>query len=248
MEHLRLFRDVSRAINGESGKVVHVGEGGGPDGNAVKKCWTVMTGVMALAEANYGRIGADQALRYMQAIASLIDPEQPGTVPELAPSPDYDPFSDLTDRMMFLQAWGTYGISCTIVRCLLGIDADIPAGKLSVVAQAPPTWLSLAARRQPLGQGAIAVKAEHDQGCYRTTVEAPASWQLTIGHAVPAGTPIQAVTLDGAPVDYELVDTIRGREVRIQTSTTAPHTLTVMTAESDALLTHEPERARVLVQ
>jgi hypothetical protein len=79
-------------------------------------------------------------------------------------------------------------------------------------------------------------------------VEAPASWQLTIGHTLPADTPIQAVTLDGAPVDYELVNTIRGREVRIETSTAAPHTLTVMTAESDKLLTLEPERARVLVQ
>lgn len=93
-----------------------VGEGGGPDGKAVKKCWTVMAGVMALAEANYGRLGAQQALGFMRAIAALIDLEQPGALPEVAPSPDYDPFIDLTERMMFMQAWTTYGISWTIIR------------------------------------------------------------------------------------------------------------------------------------
>jgi hypothetical protein len=224
-----------------------VGEGGGPDGNAVKKCWTVMAGVMALAEANYGRVDAHQALGYMQAIASLLDLEQPGAVPELAPSPDYDPFMDLTERMMFMQAWATYGISWTIVRCLLGVDADIPAGKLSVVPQIPPPWPGLAAKRLRLGSGTIAVTTERDDGCYRTSVEAPPGWQLTIGHTLPAGTPVQAVTLDGAPVDYEIVDTIRGREVRIDTTTAAPHTLIVIPADNDSMVTLEPERSRVLV-
>jgi hypothetical protein len=204
-----------------------VGEGGGPDGNAVTKCWTVMAGVMALAEANYGRLGAQQALGYMQAVASLIDLEQPGALPELAPSPDYDPFIDLTERMMFMQAWATYGISWTIVRCLLGVDADMPAGKLSVVPQIPPAWPSLAAKRLRLGQGSIAVSTEKGNGCYRTSVEAPDGLRLTIGHTLPEGVDVALVTLDDSPAQYEVVDTLRGREVRVETTSGAPRTLVI---------------------
>jgi glycogen debranching enzyme len=206
-----------------------VGEGGGPDGKAVKKCWTVMAGVMALAEANYGRLGAQQALGYMKAIASLIDLEQPGTLPEIAPSPDYNPFMDLTERMMFMQAWATYGISWTIVRCLLGIDADIPARKLSIVPQIPPPWPGLAARRLRMGQASIAVSAEQDDCHYRTTVEAPAGLRLTIGHTLPDGPAVETVTLDGAPAEYEVVETIRGREVRVEATSGVLHTLEVTT-------------------
>jgi hypothetical protein len=40
---------------------------------------------------------------------------------------------------------------------------------------------------------------------------------------------VQSVTLDGQPVDYQVVDTTRGREVRVQTNTGAPHILEVTT-------------------
>jgi glycogen debranching enzyme len=229
--HAALSTLENPAFSGTCGLYL-VGEGGGPDGKAVKKCWTVMAGVMALAEANYGRIGSQQALGYMQAIAGLIDLEQPGALPEVAPSADYDPFIDLTERMMFMQAWATYGISWTIVRCLLGIDADIPAGRLSVVPQIPPAWPGLAARRLRMGQGSIAVATERDDHRYRTSVEAPSGLRLTIGQTLPAGMDVAAVTLDGAPAEYELVETIRGREVRVETTTERARTLVVTTAEN----------------
>jgi hypothetical protein len=203
---------------------------------------------LVLAEANYGRVGAQHALRYMQAMASLIDLEQPGALPELAPSPDYDPFVDLTERMMFIQAWATYGINWTIVRCLLGVDADIPAGRLSVVPQIPPPWPGLAAKRLRLGQGCIAVSGERDGHRFRTSVEAPAGLRLTIGHTLPAGLAIEAVMLDDALAEYEVVDTLRGREVRVETVGGAPHTLIVLTADRDSISTLEPERSRALKQ
>lgn len=128
---------------------------------------------------------------------------------------------------MFVQAWATYGISWTIVSCLLGVDADISAGRLSVVPQIPPSWPGLAARRLRVGGGAIAASAERDDGSYRTSVDAPEGLRLTIGHTLPAGTPVASVTLDGAPADYEVVDTRRGREVRVETATGSLRTLVV---------------------
>jgi hypothetical protein len=53
--------------------------------------------------------------------------------------------------------------------------------------------------------------------------------RLTIGHTLPAGLEVEAVTLDGAPIAYEIVETIRGREVRVETATGAIHTLAVTT-------------------
>jgi glycogen debranching enzyme len=211
-----------------------VGEGGGPDRKPVKKCWTVMAGVMALAEANYGRLNPDQALRYMQSIVAQLDLEQPGTLPEVAPSPDYAPFGDLTERMMFNQAWSSYGLSWTIVACLLGIQPNLPERQLSVVPQVPPTWPGLGAERLRMGSGSIAVTADRQAQHYRTTVDAPAGWTLTIGHTLPAGTPVAAVVLDEEAADYAIHDTIRGREVRVETTTGGLRRLTVTADERAA--------------
>ncbi len=78
-----------------------------------------------------------------------------------------------------------------------------------------------------MGESSIAVSAERDDRCYRTTMEAPAGLQLTIGHTLPAGLEVEAVLLDGVPAAYEIVETIRGREVRVETSTGAVHMLAV---------------------
>jgi hypothetical protein len=50
----------------------------------------VNTGVMAVAEANYGRM--DLSLSYATFIAKELDLEQPGALPELFPSRDYTYF------------------------------------------------------------------------------------------------------------------------------------------------------------
>ena len=214
--HAALSRLESADFSGPGGLYL-VGEGGGPDRQAVKKCWTVMAGIMALAEASYGRL--DQALRYMQAIAEQLDLEQPGTLPEVAPSPDYAAFGDLTERMMFNQAWASYGLSWTIIASLLGIRPNVPARKLAVIPQVPPRWPGLAAERLRMGTSSIAVTADRERRHYRTTVDAPAGWTLTIGHTLPADAPVARVVLDDEPAAYTIHDTIRGREVRVETTT-----------------------------
>jgi glycogen debranching enzyme len=241
--HAALDRLESPAFSGPCGLYL-VGEGGGPDGNAVKKCWTVMAGVMALAEAHYGRLGANQALKYMGAIAGLIDLEQPGALPEVAPSPEYDAFGDLTERMMFSQAWAGYGLSWTLVRCLLGIEPDVPARKLVVIPQVPPDWPGLAAQRMRVGRGSMAVTAEREAMHYRTSVDAPEGLRLTIGHTLPRDAEIDGVTLDGAPAEYVVRDTIRGREVQVETTTGALRTLEVVagTGRTDGV---EKQSARI---
>jgi hypothetical protein len=66
------------------------------------------TSVMAVAEANYGRM--TESLRYVTFIASELDTEQPGALPELFDSPDYMYFQAFDTRAMVMQAWSSYGV------------------------------------------------------------------------------------------------------------------------------------------
>jgi glycogen debranching enzyme len=219
----------SPKFSGQGGLFL-VGAGGGPDGKAVRKAWTVMSGVMAIAEANYGRLGEHQALRYMRAIAATLDLEMPGALPELAPSPDYDPFGPFSERMMVMQAWASYGIAWPIVTNLLGIDPDVPSHKLEVVPQIPPSWPNLAVSDLRMGQGTISVAAAREEHHYTTTVTAPPDWKLIIGQTLPASQTVVEVKLDGVEVPYRIITTRRGQEIQVETSTEGTRTLTVTIA------------------
>ena len=96
--------------------------------------------LMAVGEANYGRLGTTQALFYMRSIADELDLEMPGALPEISPSPQYDPFVDFRDRAMFMQAWSSYGIQWPVIHHFLGIRPDAPTGSLTVVPDVPESW------------------------------------------------------------------------------------------------------------
>jgi glycogen debranching enzyme len=218
----------SSAFTGGCG-LYHTGVGGGPDGKGELKCWTLPTSVMAVAEANYGRLGPGQALNYVDAIADQLDLEMPGALPEIAPSPEFDPFVDFRERAMVMQAWSSYGTLWPVIHQFLGIDPNLPAGGIAVVPDVPDAWPGLSVENLRVGSGALAASASKSGNRYLTTVEAPAGWALTIGHTLPAGDKIRSVTLDGAPAAYAVFDTPRGREVRVRAATGGTHTLMVIT-------------------
>jgi glycogen debranching enzyme len=215
------------ALNSGPCGLFHTGANGGPDAKGELKCWTLPTSVMAVAEANYGRLADNQALFYIESIARLLGLEMPGALPEIAASPGYDAFADFRDRAMVLQAWSAYGVQWPVIRYFLGVDPDVPAGRLSVVPQVPVSWPGLSVRELRVGSGVIAASAEKSGNRYTTTVTAPAGWALTIGAVVPAAAAGVTATLDGAPVTPVVVDSPRGREVRVDTTTGAAHTLVV---------------------
>src|SRR5215218_7924660 len=220
----------SSAFTGSCG-LFHTGAGGGPTGAGELKCWTLPTSVMAVAEANYGRLGSKQAPFYMKSIADQLDLEMPGALPEISPSPEYDPFVDFRDRAMFMQAWSSYGVQWPVIHHFLGISPDVPAGSLTVVPDVPDSWSKpISARNLRVGSGTVEeVSASRSGKTYTTEVSAPTGWKLTIGHTLPAGATVNTVKLDGSPVEYTVVDTTRGREVRVATTTDQSHILEVTT-------------------
>lgn len=224
-----LNRLESDTFTGTTG-LYHTGKGGGPDGKGELKVWSLPNSVMAHAEANYGRLGDDQALKYMEQIASELDVEMPGALTEVAPSPEYDPFTDFRDRFMFMQAWSAYGVQWPVVHHFLGVRPDAPQRQMAVLPDIPESWPGLSVRNLRVGDGRMAITTKKNDERFTTRVEqAPPGWKLILSHVLPQGAEVQAVTLDGKQVDYDVKNTKRGQEVTVQTSTGSQHTLVIHT-------------------
>jgi hypothetical protein len=177
------------------------------------------TGIMAVAEGNFGRMGKDQQQRYTTANARIqLDPsvwEMPGAGPETAPSPDQPANIDrkLTERSMVLQAWNAYGVLWPVVHQQLGVSPDLGRGGVEVVPQVPDGQQRVAGSTIRLGSGSVDVLAEHTGKDLRTVVTRHLNTGLTIGQVLPAGASVASATLDGHPVAYRTVTTARGTEV-----------------------------------
>lgn len=191
---------------------------------AERSTFSLNTGIMAVAEGNYGRLGADQQGVYTTGNARIqLDPsvwELPGAMPEIAPSPDFPanigrPFYD---RSMALQAWGAYGILWPVVHQQLGVSPDLGRDRVSVVPQVPAGQPSVAGRNVKLGKGSADVASWAAGKRLGTDVKLRGSrLALTIGAVLPAGASVRSVTLDGHRAAYKLVRTTRGTEVQVST-------------------------------
>jgi hypothetical protein len=226
----------------------HTACGGGPEGKGERTIFTLNTSIQAVGEGNYGRLGADQQKRYTDAnVESMFSEpytgdtpdEQPGAMPEILPSPDFDAGAGPRDanvdrctrcRSMVMQAWGNYGTMWPVVHQQLGVRPDMGRGVLEVVPQVPPYENRIAGRNIRLGSGAAKlVRARHDGNRYVTVVNtgsAPVK-QLLIGHTLPRGSRVAAVYLDGKHRNAKSRETNRGVEVTVKTRA-GRHRLVVM--------------------
>ena len=184
-----------------------------------RSTYSLNTAVMAVAEGNFGRLGPQRTYTTGNARIQL-DPtvwETPGAMPEVAPSPDFVANIDrpFYDRSMALQAWGTYGTLWPVVHQWLGVSPSLGTGTLSVVPQLPPNQNSVAGKNIRLGaRGSVDVSASLKGNRLTTSVRLGVRADLTVGAVLPAGKQPAAVTYNGKPVAYQVVQTTRGAEVR----------------------------------
>ena len=222
-----LDRLESPDFTGETG-LYHAGGKIDRSGARDKAAWTLATSVMAAAETAYGRVGERQALFYIEAIAGLLDIEMPGAFPEIAPSPDYDPFVPLEERAMVMQAWSAYGVQWPIVDGLLGVRPDVPAGSLTIVPNIPPSWPGLSVENLRLGSGTVAVAARRDGETITVESTTPADLRLTLGCVLPDGARPTEASLDGEAITFSVVETSRGTEVHVEDLPGGEHRLRVL--------------------
>jgi hypothetical protein len=194
-------------------------DGAGPSPGE-RQAFTLNTAIAAVGEGNYGRMGAQQRWTTANRALQLPAPdEQPGAMPEIAPSPLHGRSIDrpFTERPSVLQAWGAYGTAWPVVHQQLGVRPDLGRGRLGVVPQLPPGQRSIAGERIRLGRGAADVAATRRGDTYRTTVDAALPLaRLEVGHVLPAGASVRAVRLDGRRVEARTERTARGLEVTVE--------------------------------
>lgn len=92
-----------------------------------KQMMTISTGVMAVAQAMYGR--SDEALRLLKKIFDTFSMATPGSISEM--SPDYG---------CFVQAWTVYGVMLTVVRFFFGIEPMASKQKIALNPCMPSEW------------------------------------------------------------------------------------------------------------
>ena len=120
----------------------------------VQQAYTLNTGVMAVGLGNYGLLGPTDQQRYTDDLAQLqlgSVAEQPGTMPEIGPSPDFaanvtQPFNE---RSSLDQAWGTYGVLWPVVHQQLGVGPQLGHGLLEVLPSVPPSQSTVSGSRYP---------------------------------------------------------------------------------------------------
>lgn len=149
--------------------------------------------------------------------------EQPGSLPEILPSPDFDGAGARdanidrcwTRRAMFVQAWGHYGTAWPVVAQQLGVRPDMGRRELEVVPQVPPGQSRVEGSNIRLGNGSIDVEASVSGGSrYRTEVDVDVSLsELVLGHTLPPDAEASSVGLDGRPTDFTVRRSNRGLEV-----------------------------------
>jgi hypothetical protein len=214
----------------------HTGCGGGQNGQGELTIFGLNTAIQAVGEGNHGRMGPGQQRRYTDAEAEPMfgqpytggtPDEQPGSLPEILPSPDFDPGPAPRDanidrcwtcRAMFVQAWGHYGTAWPVVAQQLGVRPDMGRRELAVVSQLPSD-APIAGRDIRLGGGKLDLVAASRQGReYRTTVDTGSAGvrDLVIGHVLPPGSRVESVRLDGRRVDWRESETTRGLEVTVK--------------------------------
>jgi hypothetical protein len=226
----------------------HTGCGGGADGNGDFAIFSLGTGIQAVGEGNYGRLGDDQQKRYTDASAETMfsEPatggtpdEQPGAMPEIFPStpngsatggtpPNID--RCWTCRSMFMQAWGNYGTAWSVIHQQLGVRPFLNEGELQVVPQVPPGQPSVEGTNIRLGRGSVDVFASHDGARYTTKVDAGKApvREVMVGHTLPRDAKPTSVVLDGKRLKhYDSRVTNRGLEVAVEAKAGQRHTLTI---------------------
>ena len=214
----------------------HTGCGGGPTGAGERTIFGLNTAIQAVGEGNYGRLGPGQQKRYTDAEAEPMfgqpytggtPDEQPGSLPEILPSPDFDGAGPNDSniqrcwscRAMFVQAWGHYGTVWPVVHQQLGVRPDMGRDRVEVVPQLPSSS-PIAGKNIRLGKGSLDVAAARSGDRYITKVDGHKLGlrRLRIGHTLPRGSQVGSVKLDGRRVHWRERDTNRGLEVSVRAS------------------------------
>lgn len=128
---------------------------------------TISTGVMAAAQAMYGK--TDEALDLLERMFATFGMATPGSMSEM--SPDYG---------CFVQAWTAYATFLPVVRFFFGIEPVASEEKIYVAPCLPDRWKKAALKNVLVLDGAISVCVEIKGQDVEITVENNTSYPVEL--------------------------------------------------------------------
>jgi glycogen debranching enzyme len=151
---------------------------------------TLPNGLMAAAEARYGRM--DQALAYCHKIASAISCRMPGAYSEILP-----------DGGCFIQAWSSYGIIWPVIHFFLGFQPDAAKQRVRCFPHLPSAWQHARLQDVRVGSASFNLYVIRTEQDLQVTLEtSDPSYEVTLGCAYPVDRDPLSVTLNGVPVSF----------------------------------------------
>jgi mannosylglycerate hydrolase MGH1-like protein len=111
--------------------------------------WPFVTGFVSLAQYQYHN--ATAGLFALQAIARTGFDQSLGRNPEVISGRLYKPLDTAVPHQFF----ATSMVLTPLIRGLLGIDVDVPRGRVTIAPHLPPAWDSVTVEHVPVGRGSI---------------------------------------------------------------------------------------------
>ncbi len=146
--------------------------------------WPFVTGFVALAGYRYHN--APAAWFALQAIARTGFDEALGRNPEVISGRLYKPLDTAVPQQFF----ATSMVLTPLLRGLLGIDVDVPAGRVTLAPHLPPDWDSVAVEHVPVGNSSISILIRREPGRVTATIRREslgAPVEIVFDPALPLG-------------------------------------------------------------
>jgi glycogen debranching enzyme len=146
---------------------------------------TISTGVLAVAEAEYGR--TDESLWYMDKIVQTFNRKLPGSISEMMP-----------DYGCFVIAWTMYGIVVPLVQHVFGVQPDAINRTLVFEPHLPSGWQDISIEDLPVGNNRISfARAKTEKGIEYRVEGTESGWSFVLREKTSPGAKYY---LNGKPV------------------------------------------------
>jgi glycogen debranching enzyme len=162
----------------------------GPYLSAVERqaMMTISTGVLAVAEAQYGRI--DNALWYMNKIVQTFNRKLPGSMSEMMP-----------DYGCFVIGWTQYGIVLPLVQHVFGIQPDAVHKTVVFDPHLPSGWEDMSIEDLPVGRNRVSLyRSKTEKGIEYRIEGTESGWRFVLKPNPPGAAKYY---LNGKPVSAD---------------------------------------------